>query len=71
MHNKAQSVFNHIYDAAQVKEQSFATVLSFLVVITDGQKKNQKCCETDEQLQLEARITAAIMVSCRKLAQGW
>lgn len=48
-------------DAAQVKEQSFATVLSFLVVTTDGQKKNQKCCETDEQLQLEARITAAII----------
>lgn len=46
---------HHIYDAAQVKEQSFATIFSFLVVTTDGLKKKIK----NRQLQLEARITGA------------
>lgn len=57
MLNKAQSVIHHIYDTAQVKEQSFDTVLSFLVVTTDGLKKKIK----NQQLQLEARITGAII----------
>lgn len=39
---KNWSGFQHIHYVAQVKEQSLAMILNFLVIIADGQRQNKK-----------------------------
>lgn len=57
-----RSVFHHIYDAAQVKEQSLATVLNFLVITTDGQIKSKNIVKLIINCNYKPKLMSVLLV---------